>query len=82
MCPGCPHDYNVILFLLGAMLIDRQQFSSLDENLPIFLSTLDCGNNDDAIIDCDRNDRLGLTNCRHDQDVYIHCEGKLINACP
>ena len=66
----------------GASLLDSsevtRQFSDLDSNLPIFLSTLNCHSSDMQIIDCDRNDRLGLTECSHDQDVYVHCEGKFI----
>ena len=48
----------------------------IQDGLPIYLSTVDCGIKDNAIINCDRNARLGLTNCDHSQDVYVHCEGE------
>ena len=54
----------------------EQEFDTrVGDEVPIFLSTLGCNNDDEAIINCSRNDRLGLTMCDHSQDVYVRCQG-------
>ena len=43
---------------------------------PIFLSGLQCDSRTHSkILDCDAN--RGTTTCSHDQDVVVHCDGKL-----
>ena len=44
---------------------------------PIFLSTLNCDNLDNSIIECPKTAPIGLTKCTHSQDVYVQCEGKV-----
>ncbi len=46
--------------------------------VPIYISTLDCGMDNEAIINCSRTAPLGLTACAHSDDVYVHCEGMLM----
>ncbi len=60
--------------VLDSSIIDRANFNITD-NLPIYLSTLDCDSDDRAIIDCSITNPLGLTECDHTQDVFVHCEG-------
>lgn len=44
---------------------------------PIFLSALDCRNDEERLLDCSFNSALGINtiSCSHNLDVTIHCEG-------
>lgn len=65
------------------MLIDArfignpgQEFdTTISDEVPIFLSTLSCDESDEAIFNCTRMDRVGITRCTHAQDVYVRCQG-------
>ena len=47
---------------------------------PIFLDQLTCSNSDRNLLDCSRGGTIiGLTSCDHTQDVWVECEGNLLN---
>ena len=64
-------------FPAATFLTSAGQNTTLQGTGPIFLSTLGCGDSDDAIINCSRTNRIGLTECMHSQDVSVRCQGKL-----
>ena len=43
---------------------------------PIFLSTLECSDDDVNVLTCSRSASIGITRCSHSQDVYVRCQGK------
>ena len=67
---------NLFSLLLGAeFTVPRSNTAHF--SVPIYISTLDCGIDDTAIINCSRINPLGLTLCTHLDDVYVQCEGML-----
>ena len=65
------------LLILGAMVIRDTSLPGLP-GTPIFLSGIRCDSNIHTnILDCQALDR-GITRCSHDEDVVVHCEGKIL----
>ena len=66
--------------LLGAFVIRDPDPSLRGSSLtPIFLSGLGCeADTHSKILDCNAN--RGTTTCSHDQDVVVHCDGKLCST--
>lgn len=67
------------LLLLGARVVRDKSLPGSSQT-PIFLRELRCNSGTDTnILDCEAAD-LGITRCSHQQDVVVHCEGKVHGA--
>ena len=72
-----------VVFILGARAQTQQALNvSPGNGLPIYLTSLNCDSDSDvSLFDCLNNpgstslSQVGLTQCRHNQDSVVHCEG-------
>ena len=48
-------------------------------NGPIFLSALECINNEDSLLDCNSNSAIGIStiSCSHKLDAIVRCKGNV-----
>ena len=63
---------TLLNFITGAIQIPTSLFGSG----PIFLDNLDCTASDTDLLSCRTEfTSLGLTECQHNQDVSVRCQG-------